>query len=149
MAVLEAQVGNHPPKLARKVQKILHRNPCGVRLEAHNAPDGEEAHNLFWASCFGSTLRPCLHTLRRTPRGKRLWGCEHCYALCTRRFRLRHALRADLLLLRFTNTAAGRRGRTICCSSKRIVIHCLRVRMHVGWDWLPCRGTLWRAPIIF
>ena len=29
--------------------KILYRNRCGVRLGAHNAPDGEEPHNLFWA----------------------------------------------------------------------------------------------------
>ena len=45
----EAQVGNHPPEVAREVQKILYRNRCGVRLGAHNALDGEEAHNLFWA----------------------------------------------------------------------------------------------------
>ena len=31
------------------MQKILYRNWCGVCLGAHNAPDGEEAHNLFWA----------------------------------------------------------------------------------------------------
>ena len=30
------------------MQKILYRNRCGVRLGAHNAPDGEEAHNLFY-----------------------------------------------------------------------------------------------------
>ena len=29
-------------------------------------------------------LYRCLHTSRRTPNGKRLWGCEHCYALCAR-----------------------------------------------------------------
>ena len=45
---LEAQVGNHPPEVV-EVQKILYRNRCGVRFGAHNAPDGEEAHNLFWA----------------------------------------------------------------------------------------------------
>ena len=27
----------------------MYRNRCGVRLGAHNAPDGEEAHNLFGA----------------------------------------------------------------------------------------------------
>ena len=31
-----------------EVQKILYRNRCGVRFGAHNAPDGEEAHNPFW-----------------------------------------------------------------------------------------------------
>ena len=67
-----------------------------------------------------------------TPRGKRLWGCEHCYALCTRRIRLCHSLRADLLLLYFRNTAVGSRGCTICCSSKKIVIQGLRVQMHAG-----------------
>ena len=81
VAFLEAQVGNHPPEVARQVQQILYRNRCGVRLGAHNAPDGEEAQNLFWAL---SRWRRCLHTSKRTPRGKRLWGCEHCCALCTR-----------------------------------------------------------------
>ena len=47
VAFLEAQVGNHPPEVAGEVMKILYRNRCGVRLGAHNAPDGEEAHNLF------------------------------------------------------------------------------------------------------
>ena len=49
VAFLEAQVGNHPPEVAVEVQKILYRNRCGVRLGAQNAPDGEEAHNVFWA----------------------------------------------------------------------------------------------------
>ena len=49
VAFLEAQVGNYPLEVAREVQKIWYRNRCGVRLGAHNAPDGEEAHNLFWA----------------------------------------------------------------------------------------------------
>ena len=49
MAFLEAPVGNHPAEVAREVQKILYRNRCGVRLGAYNAPDGEEAHNLFRA----------------------------------------------------------------------------------------------------
>ena len=47
VAFLEAQVGNHPPEVAGEVQKFLYRNRCGVRLGAHNTPDGEEAHNLF------------------------------------------------------------------------------------------------------
>ena len=42
-------MGNHPLDVAGEVQKILYRNRCGVRFRAHNAPDGEEAHNLFWA----------------------------------------------------------------------------------------------------
>ena len=49
VAFLEAQVGNHPPEVAGEVQKILYRNRCGVCLGAHNAPDREEAHNMFWA----------------------------------------------------------------------------------------------------
>ena len=49
VAFLEAQVGNHPLQVAGEVQKILYRNRCGVRFGAHNAPDGEEAHSLFWA----------------------------------------------------------------------------------------------------
>ena len=49
VAFVEAQVGNHPPEVAREVQKILYRNRCGLRLGAHNTADGEEAHNLFWA----------------------------------------------------------------------------------------------------
>ena len=47
VAFLEAQVGNHPPQVAREVQKTLYRNQSGVRLGMHNAQDGEEAHNLF------------------------------------------------------------------------------------------------------
>ena len=46
----------------------------------------------------------------------------------------------------FGNTVPGFQARTIYCSSKRIVIQCLRVRMHAGWDWLSCRGALWKAP---
>ena len=42
-------MGNHPLEVAGEVQKILYRNRCGVRLGVHNALDGEEAHNLFWA----------------------------------------------------------------------------------------------------
>ena len=49
MAFLEAKVGNHPPQVPGEVKKILYRNRCGVRSGAHNEPDGEEAHNLFWA----------------------------------------------------------------------------------------------------
>ena len=48
VAFLEAQVGNHPPKVAGEVKKIVYRNRCGVRLGAHNALDGEEAHSLLW-----------------------------------------------------------------------------------------------------
>ena len=49
MAFLEAQVRNHPPEVAGEVQQMLYRNRCGVLLGAHNALDGEEARNLFWA----------------------------------------------------------------------------------------------------
>ena len=38
-----------PLGLQGRYGKILYRNQCGVRLGAHNIPDGEEAHNLFWA----------------------------------------------------------------------------------------------------
>ena len=47
--IREAQVGNHPPEVAGEVQKIVYRNRFGVRLGAHNAPDGEDAHNPSWA----------------------------------------------------------------------------------------------------
>ena len=47
VAFVEAQVGNYPHEVAGDVRKILYRNRCGVRLAAHNAPDGEEAHNLL------------------------------------------------------------------------------------------------------
>ena len=49
MTFPKAQVGKHPSKVAGEVQKILYRNRCGVPLGAHNAPDGEESHNLFSA----------------------------------------------------------------------------------------------------
>ena len=141
VAFLEAQVGNHPFEVAGEVQKILTATgvACGWGRTTHRTGRRPTSCSLF-----GSKLRPCLLTSRTTPRGKQLWGCEHCYALCTRQFRLCQALRADVLLLRFGNIAAGSRGRTICCSWKRIVIQWSRVRTHAGWDWLPCRGTLWR-----
>ena len=59
VANVEAQVGNHPAEVARGVQKSLYRIRCGVWLGAHNAPDGEEAHNLFLAC-----EQPCWHTSR-------------------------------------------------------------------------------------
>ena len=49
VAFLEAQVENHPPEVAGEVQKNLYRNPCGVRLGAHNAPDSEEV-GADWAA---------------------------------------------------------------------------------------------------
>ena len=49
VAFLQAQAGKHPPEVVGEVQKILYRKRCGVRLGAHHAPNGEEAHNLFWA----------------------------------------------------------------------------------------------------
>ena len=129
VAFLEAQVGNHPPEVAGKVQRILYRNRRGARLGRTTHQMGRGPTTYFGP---GIRLRPCLHTTRRTPRGKRLRVCERCYALCTRQFWLCHALCTEFLLLRFGNTAAGSRGRDICCSSKRIVIQCLRVRMHAG-----------------
>ena len=41
-------MGNHPPKVAGQVQKSLYHR-FGVRLGAHNAPDGKGVRNLFWA----------------------------------------------------------------------------------------------------
>ena len=41
--------GKPPLEVAGEVQNVLYRNRCGVRLGAHNPPDSEEAHNLFWA----------------------------------------------------------------------------------------------------
>ena len=76
----------------------MYWNRCGVRLEAHNAPVGEQAHNLFWA---WEQIAPLLAYAKEDPRGKGLWVSEHCYALCTRQFQLCHALRVDLMLLRF------------------------------------------------
>ena len=49
MAFLGAQVVNHPPEVAGQVHKIVYRDRCGLRWGAHNALDGEEAHNLSWA----------------------------------------------------------------------------------------------------
>ena len=89
VACLGAQVGNHPLEVARGVRKILYGNRCGVWLWAHNAPDGEEVHNLFLAWEHS--------TPRRTARGIRLWVYKHCDALCTRRFRLCHALRVNVV----------------------------------------------------
>ena len=49
VAFVKACVRNHPPQVAAEVQKSLYRNMWRVRLGAHNAPYGEEAHKLFWA----------------------------------------------------------------------------------------------------
>ena len=107
MTFLEVHVGNHPPEVAGEVQKLLYCNQCGVWLGAHNAPDGEEPTTFFgpW-----SKLCRCLHTSRRTPCCKRLWGCEHGYALCTRPFRLCHALRADVFATVFREYCCGSSG---------------------------------------
>ena len=107
VAFLEAQLGNHPLEVAGEVQKIC--TATGVACVW-----GRTTHRTVrrptTCSGPGSRLRRCLHMSRRTPRGKRLSGCEHCCAVCTRRFRLCRAVRADLLLLRFGNIAAGSRG---------------------------------------
>ena len=93
---LEAQVGNHPPQFEGEVQKIVTATSvaCVWGRTTHGT-----VRRPTTCSGPGSRLRRCLHTSRRTPRGKQLWGCEHCCALCTRRFRLCRALRADLLVL--------------------------------------------------
>ena len=144
VAFLDAEVGDHPCEVAGEVHKILNR--CGVRLGAHSAPDGEEAHNLLWTR---EHIAPLLAYAEEDPTWQAVVGSEHCYALCTHQFWLCHTLRVDMLVLRFVNTTAGNQAPADCCSLQRIVIQCLRVRMHAGWDWLPCRGTLWRAPIAF
>ena len=71
VAFLEAQVGNHPPEVAGEVQKIVYRNRCGVRLGAHNAPDGEEAHNMFWA---WEQIVPLLACVEEDPRWQAVVG---------------------------------------------------------------------------
>ena len=71
VAFVEAEVGNHPPEVAREVQKILYRNRCGVRLGAHNAPDGEEAQNLFWA---GEQIVPLLAYVQEDPTWQAVLG---------------------------------------------------------------------------
>ena len=131
MAFLEAQLGIIPLRLQVRYRKFCSATGvgCGWRRTTHRT-----GRRPTTCSCPGSKLHPYLHMWRRTVREKRLWGCEHCYALCTRLFRRCHALRADPLLLRSGNTDVGNRGRTICYSSKRIVIQCLRVRLHAVWD---------------
>ena len=57
-------MGNHHREVAGEVQKILYRNWCGVRFGAHNAPDGEEAHNLF---CAWEQIAPVLAYVEEDP----------------------------------------------------------------------------------
>ena len=114
VALLEAQVGNHPPEVADEVQKTLYRIRCGVRLRAHNAPDGEEAHNLFWA---WEQMAPLLAYVQADPMWQAVVGLQ------------------TLLRTLYSPIPVVRSGvRTICFSSKRTVIPCSRGRMHVGWD---------------
>ena len=150
VAFFEAQVGNHPPEVAGEVQKILYRNRCGVRLGVHNALDGEEAHNLFWAS---EQIGPLLAYVEEDPTWQAVVGLRTLLRTLYSPIPVvpRPSCRPVAAAFRehccgeFGNIAAGSRGRTICCSSKRTVMPCSRVRMHVGWDWLLCQGTLWRA----
>ena len=71
MAFPKAQVGIHPPKVAGEVQKILYRDRCSVRLGAHNAPKGEEAHNLFWA---WEHIAPLLRYVEQAPTWQAIVG---------------------------------------------------------------------------
>ena len=146
VAYLEARVGNHPREVAGEVQKIVYHNRCGMWLGAHNALDGEELHTLFWA---WEQIAPLLAYVEEDPMWQAVVGLRTLLRTLYKQIPVVPRPLCDLLLLRFGNTAAGSRGRTICCSSERIVIQCLRVRMHAGWDCLPCRGTLLRAPITF
>ena len=82
VAFLEARSGNCPPKVAREVHKIMYWNRCRLQLVPHNAPFGEHAHTLFGAR---EQIAPLLAYAKEDPRGKWLWVCEHCHALCTRR----------------------------------------------------------------
>ena len=83
VAILEAQVGNHPPHVAGEVHKVLYRNQlaCGWGRTTHRT-----GRRPTTSSGPGRRLSRCLHTSRRTPRGQRSWGSEYCYALCTRQF---------------------------------------------------------------
>ena len=121
VAVLEAQVGNYNPHFAREVQKILDWNRCRVQLGGHNALVGEEGHNLFWA---WEQIVPLLAYVEKDPTWQVVVGLR-TLLLGTRQFWLCHALCVDLLMLCSLNTAAGSRGKTICCSSKRILVQCL------------------------
>ena len=106
LPLLEAEVGNHPLEVGRYRKFCTATGVgCGWGRTMHRT-----GRRPTTCSGPGNRLRPCLHTSRRTPRGKRLWVCKHCCALCTRQFRLCHALRADLLVLRFGNTASGESG---------------------------------------
>ena len=88
LAFWEAQVGNHPPEVAGEVQKILYRNRCGVPLGAHNAPDGEEAHNLFWP---WKQIAPLLAYVEEDPTWQAVVGLRTLLPLV-------HARRPNLVL---------------------------------------------------
>ena len=66
-------MGNHPPEVAGEVQKTLYRNRCGVRLGVHNAPDGDEDHNLFWAQ---EQIAPLLAYVEEDPTWQAVVGLQ-------------------------------------------------------------------------
>ena len=144
MALPEAQVGNHPPEAAGEMQKILYRNRCGVRLGAHNAPDGEEAHNLLWV---WEQIGPLLAYVEEDPTWQAVVGL---------RTLLRTLYSPISVVPRPSCRTVAAAFREHCCGESGShyllfleEVPCSRVRMHVGWDWLLCQGTLWRAQITF
>ena len=123
MAFLEARVGNHPPKVAREVQKILYRNELGVRLRAHNAPDGEEAHNLLWA---WEQIAPLFADVEDDPTWQAVMGLRTLLRTLYSPILVvpRSSCRRVAAAFQDGNTVAGSRGFTIYCSSKRTVVPC-------------------------
>ena len=146
VAILEAEVGNIPPEVAGEVQRNRYRNRCGVRLGAHNAPDGEEAHNLLWA---WEKIALLLAYAEEDPTWQAVVGLRTLLRTLCSPIPVLLGPSCQPVAATFRGHCYRGRGRTICCSSKTTVIQCLRVPMHAGWDWLPRRGTIWRARITF
>ena len=113
VAFLEAQVGNPPPEVAGEVQKILYRSRCGVRLGAHNAPDGEEARNVFWA---WEQIAPLLAYVEEDPMWQAVVGLRKLLRTLYSPIPVVPRPLCRPVAAACREHCAGSRGHTICCS---------------------------------
>ena len=142
VAFLEAQVGNHPPEVAGEVQKILYRNRCGVRLGAHNAPDGED---LFWA---WAQIAPLLAYVEEDPTWQAVVGLRTLLRTLYSRIPVVPRPSCRPVAAAFREHCCGESGSHYLLFLEEdcdAMLESADACGYMGWDWLLCQGTLWRA----
>ena len=146
VAFLEAPLGNHPSKVVGEVQKILYRNRCGVRLGAHKAPDGEEAHNVFlvWEH-----IAPLFAYVEEDPTWQAVVGLRTLVRTLYLPILVVPRPSCRFVAAAFRKRCCGESGSHYLLFLEEDCDTMLESADALGWYWLPCRGTLWRAPITF